>query len=456
MRRVIFILGFMLLLAALPAASAAEATETTPPDVSCSTADGQWHAADVSIACAATDSGSGLAIPADASFSLTTSVAAGQETADGMTDSRQVCDVDANCATAGPIGGNMVDKKAPVATCGAADGNWHPNNVQIACSSSEGGSGLANAGQASLALPTSVPAGVETADAMTNSASVCDGVGNCASAGPVGGHKVDRKAPHNPTIVQGIDHRIRKWSRDRRISMKWRGASDAASRLDGYSISWSHRSGSHPDTAKDREQGEHRATSPRLSTGKWWFHLRTRDNVGNWAGAVNRGPYFIDVTRPGVRARSASGKVGHSATLRYQTGDNTHQTREHITVRRSGSLVKAWSRRMGKAFFDRTQTVSFTPHAAGSYSFCVQAWDPAGNTRRDCASVSVKAPPPPPPTQPASNCHPSYKGACLDPNASDYDCAGGSGDGPKYTGTVQVVGYDEYGLDADGDGWGCE
>jgi hypothetical protein len=54
------------------------------------------------------------------------------------------------------------------------------------------------------------------------------------------------------------------------------------------------------------------------------------------------------------------------------------------------------------------------------------------------------------------NCHPSYHGACLDAYASDYDCAGGSGDGPKYTGYVQVVGYDEFGLDSDGDGVGCE
>lgn len=55
-----------------------------------------------------------------------------------------------------------------------------------------------------------------------------------------------------------------------------------------------------------------------------------------------------------------------------------------------------------------------------------------------------------------SNCHPSYQGACLDPRASDYDCAGGSGNGPKYTGPVRVVGYDEYDLDRDNDGWGCE
>lgn len=56
----------------------------------------------------------------------------------------------------------------------------------------------------------------------------------------------------------------------------------------------------------------------------------------------------------------------------------------------------------------------------------------------------------------AASCDPNYSGACLDPNASDYDCEGGSGNGPYYTGTVTVVGADPYGLDADGDGIGCE
>jgi hypothetical protein len=56
----------------------------------------------------------------------------------------------------------------------------------------------------------------------------------------------------------------------------------------------------------------------------------------------------------------------------------------------------------------------------------------------------------------ASECDPNYSGACLDPYASDYDCAGGSGDGPEYTGPVTVVGEDHYGLDSDGDGYACE
>jgi len=74
-------------------------------------------------------------------------------------------------------------------------------------------------------------------------------------------------------------------------------------------------------------------------------------------------------------------------------------------------------------------------------------------------------PPPPPPTEPPApvqeqpaqqSCHPSYAGACLNPNASDYDCSGGSGNGPYYTGPVQVVGPDVFDLDRDNDGYGCE
>ena len=67
------------------------------------------------------------------------------------------------------------------------------------------------------------------------------------------------------------------------------------------------------------------------------------------------------------------------------------------------------------------------------------------------------APPAPPPTAPARNCHPSYEGDCLKVGIGDYDCAGGSGNGPNYVaGTVRVVGPDEFDLDRDGDGWGCE
>ena len=56
----------------------------------------------------------------------------------------------------------------------------------------------------------------------------------------------------------------------------------------------------------------------------------------------------------------------------------------------------------------------------------------------------------------AGDCDSNYTGACLKPDSSDYDCAGGSGDGPDYTGPVQVVGDDPYDLDRDRDGSACE
>jgi len=57
----------------------------------------------------------------------------------------------------------------------------------------------------------------------------------------------------------------------------------------------------------------------------------------------------------------------------------------------------------------------------------------------------------------AQACDPGYVGECLKDGIGDYDCAGGSGDGPNYVySEVTVVGPDVFGLDANGNGIGCE
>lgn len=64
------------------------------------------------------------------------------------------------------------------------------------------------------------------------------------------------------------------------------------------------------------------------------------------------------------------------------------------------------------------------------------------------------APPPRRQAPPLTNCQ-GYS-PCLPPGP-DVDCAGGSGNGPRYVnGPVRVYGSDPYGLDNDGDGVGCE
>jgi Tol biopolymer transport system component len=96
------------------------------------------------------------------------------------------------------------DRAAPVVACAAADTAWHADNVALWCTASDAGSGLANAGQAAFALATSVPAGSETGNAATGAVPVCDRAANCATAGPISGIRVDRRAPQI-TIAAPLD-----------------------------------------------------------------------------------------------------------------------------------------------------------------------------------------------------------------------------------------------------------
>ena len=118
--------------------------DTVPPVITCDPPDGVWHPGDVTLGCTASDAGSGLANAADASFVLTTSVAAGTETANALTNTREVCDAVGNCATAGPIGGNKIDKKAPVIviTAPAAGEYTHSDTLVLNYTVTDGGSGV--------------------------------------------------------------------------------------------------------------------------------------------------------------------------------------------------------------------------------------------------------------------------------------------------------------------------
>jgi microsomal dipeptidase-like Zn-dependent dipeptidase len=170
-----------------------KADDRTPPVVRCGAADTAWHADNVSIACTASDAASGLAAASDATFTLATTVAAGEETGNAATGTRSVCDVRGNCATAGPIAANKVDRKAPGVSIvvPAATSYLHSAVLTLSYSATDGGSGIAAVsptldGQPTLAghglasgqaidLLTELPLGdhtlvVEAEDAVGNAA----------------------------------------------------------------------------------------------------------------------------------------------------------------------------------------------------------------------------------------------------------------------------------------------
>jgi len=89
---------------------------------------------------------SGLANPADANFGLSTNVPPLTETANAFTGTHQIFDVAGNSVTAGPIGGNMIDKKPPAIAITSPMATTYivhqPVQAKYGCT--DGGSGVRN------------------------------------------------------------------------------------------------------------------------------------------------------------------------------------------------------------------------------------------------------------------------------------------------------------------------
>jgi uncharacterized protein YjbI with pentapeptide repeats len=170
-----------------PESSITVRIDTVRPVVACGSASSEWVAGNASIPCTASDPGSGLANPADASFSLVTAVPTGTETASASTGSRQVCDVAGNCTMAGPVGGNLVDGKGPVITitspvAGALVGAGSLLTAAYGCA--DGGSGVASCTAAVGTTPVASGGALPTSARGTYTLVVTsrDTVGNVSTA----------------------------------------------------------------------------------------------------------------------------------------------------------------------------------------------------------------------------------------------------------------------------------
>ena len=163
-----------------------------------------WTSAGTTLTVSASDAGSGLA-------SLTYQVGGGAATPvtgpitppSGITTyTIAATDAVGNASTATVT--TKVDTVAPTVSCPSADTNWHSGTVSFTCTATDSGSGLANPAQATITLTTPpIAPGTSNPSVSTNSVSVCDNVGNCATAGPIKNVKIDNTAPTvsitNPT-----------------------------------------------------------------------------------------------------------------------------------------------------------------------------------------------------------------------------------------------------------------
>ena len=178
-------------------------------------------------------------------------------------------------------------------------------------------------------------------------------------------HSCDTTPPSNPTSIWSTSHSRWSWSRDNTVEVCWSGASDGGgSGVDGYSYQWSTSSTTIPDTSKDVEESTSCVTSSPLSDGdNWYFHIRTRDNAGNWnSSATHYGPFWIDATGPDINWSGA-------ATNQWYNSDQIVEWT--LSDNRSG-VAGFWQR------WDNEGYSSFLPYSSG---YLMLSWGGEGQRR---------------------------------------------------------------------------
>ncbi|MDP9476219.1 MAG: thrombospondin type 3 repeat-containing protein [Actinomycetota bacterium] len=241
--------------------------------------DNGWYKSAVSQAFGASDATSGLANPAQDSFSQSSDAQQGSNVSIG---SGSVSDNAGNTASrsAGPF---KIDLNAPVANCESAPSAWSAADVSINCQPTDAVSGLANAAaDGDFNLSTNVPNGTETSNASTGSRDVADAAGHTVTAGPISGIKVDKKAP---ALV-----------------------SDGATALPDGDNGWYKSAVTNGFTATDGGSGFapngalghsfNESSGSREGSAVAIFSGAVSDAVGNSNAGINSDPYKIDLSDP--------------------------------------------------------------------------------------------------------------------------------------------------------------
>jgi hypothetical protein len=136
--------------------------------------------------------------------------------------------------------------------------------------------------------------------------------------------------------------------------------------------------------------------------------------------------------------------ISHSPTASARPASHRSSPPSATPARSAAALAAAAS---------RATAASAAVQASAARVAAARAASQAAASASAAAARAAQAPPPD--SGGASDCTPGYS-PCI-PLGPDVDCAGGSGNGPRFVqGPIEVTGSDPYRLDADHDGVGCE
>ena len=328
----------------------------------------------------------------------------------------RTCDLMGQCTGAMHIGPFLIDTQSPTNPSSitssshvTSETNLTDNTIDMTWSNDASDSGLAglegysftwdNIAETTPDDVVELPAGNNTATStvLENGTwyfhfRTCDSAGNCSEAvhtGPYVIDLLDSIPPTNPLTIISTSHSINVFSNDTTIEMSWSddAGDTGGSGMAGYSTAWDQVADTLPDTVVDHTTDILVETSPELTEGTWYFHLRTCDGDGNCTEAVHSGPYKLDLTAPtnASTVSSTSHTIGGTST----TDSTIDMTWSSDASDGSGSGVAgvsvAWDQ-AADTVPDNTVDHAVTVHAAtspalsnGTWYYHLRTCDLAGN-----------------------------------------------------------------------------
>ena len=115
--------------------------------------------------------------------------------------------------------------------------------------------------------------------------------------------KIDTTAPSTPTVSSSSHPNQDTWYNDNDPAFIWTSPSDVSG-IAGCSYAFDHSSLTTPDETIDTTSNSKSYTD--VNDGTWYFHVRAKDNAGNW-GSAGHYRVKIDTTSPTVIGNTPTG-----------------------------------------------------------------------------------------------------------------------------------------------------
>lgn len=107
------------------------------------------------------------------------------------------------------------------------------------------------------------------------------------------GFKVDTGDPIDPGLSSS-SHTTSTPSTDAVVQISMSGATDTASGVAGFGVSWTQNGTGTPPATVNLAADATGFASSSLADGNWWVNVRTADAAGHWTSTVHLGPFVID------------------------------------------------------------------------------------------------------------------------------------------------------------------